>query len=96
MKKMYRQGDLLFIQVKMPSENVKERKTKVILGSAVTGHAHTLTNGTVYETDNPGRFYLNITEEDARVVHEEHGPIPLEMGWWEVRRQREVNGFVQD
>lgn len=99
-KIMHRQGDLLFIYLeegtKMDYVKTKRRESKVILGSSVTGHDHALTEGEVYETDNPGRFYLKVLEKGAQVVHPEHASIPLSYGIWEVRRQREVNGFVQD
>lgn len=99
-KEMYRQGDLLFIKVdKEPIGN--PIKSKDILNSSVTGHAHSITKGIIYVNEdvtwrNKGNFYLEINEEDTKVIHEEHGDIPLSIGIWEVRRQMEVNGYVRD
>lgn len=94
---MYRQGDLLFIGIDEPEDEdkVSRRTTKDILHSSLTGHSHTLTDGFVWETDSPGRFYVQVPN-GAQAVHQEHRPIPLEPGWYEVRRQREVNGYVAD
>jgi len=92
---MYRQGDLLFIKIDEPGDKVIRRTTKDILRSSLTGHSHTLTDGFVWESGNLGRFYVEVPN-GAQVVHQEHRPIPLEPGWYEVRRQREVTGYVTD
>lgn len=96
---MYRQGDLLFIKTCNPPEG-KERKDKFILRSNMTGHQHRITRGTVYDNQDAMRwspdFYVAIPEGGADLVHEEHRTIPLPEGIYEVRRQREVTGYVED
>ena len=96
---MYRQGDLLFIKTDRVVGNMKHGLK--ILESNITGHSHELTKGKVYVNDsitlqNLGNFYVEIPEGGAEVIHPEHKAIPLEEGVYEVRRQREVNGYVQD
>lgn len=100
-KKMYRQGDLLVIETKeLPSSAIKTHGLN-ILGSSVTGHTHKINKevNEVYINEptwrNKGNFYLVLTEDDT-LVHEEHGTIKLPAGIYEVRRQREVNGYVAD
>lgn len=95
---MYRQGDLLFLR----SDKIAGEKTHGldVLHSTVTGHSHSLTRGEVY-LNNPswqdkGNFYVVIPEGGADLVHPEHDTIKLPAGIYEVRRQREVNGYVQD
>lgn len=97
---MHRQGDLLFIKSNKKPVGTPT-KSKDILRSSVTGHSHSITNGVIYVNEDinwehMGNFYLEITEDGCEVVHPEHGSIPLEVGIWEVRRQREVSGYVRD
>ena len=97
---MYRQGDLLFI----PKEEITgiKQHSLVVLGSSITGHDHKLSAGEVYVNESPdrwnfpGNFYVVIPEGGADLLHPEHKTIHLPAGKYEVRRQREVNGYVQD
>ncbi len=97
---MHRQGDLLFIKIDKEPKGIIQN-SKDILKSSVTGHSHKLTEGVIYVNEdvsweNKGNFYLKIPCGGSKVIHEEHKEIPLEEGIWEVRRQREVNGYVKD
>lgn len=93
---MYRQGDLLFIKTTEAPQGVK-LKDKTILCSSVTGHAHKITKGVVWSNgDNRPSYYLEIPEGGSDLVHEEHKTIPLPEGTYQVIRQREVTGYVQD
>ena len=88
MLRHHRQGDLLFLwQDTRPQANVKVRPGKVIVAGEATGHAHRLQAGTILEAPD-GVLYLKVTQT-TQVVHEEHGPITLDPGWWRVVRQRE-------
>ena len=92
---MYRQGDVLIIPVKsIPtgSKKVERDRGRVVLAHGeATGHAHTLLerNVTMFEKDM-ARF-IEITGGGATVVHEEHGAVNLDSGFYEVRRQREYS-----
>lgn len=98
MEKMYRQGDLLFRKIdKVPSE-AKLRKDDVILRGEASGHKHRIVNGQIYETIQKNyiqpdsvTMYI-IAKKGARVIHEEHAPIELEIGIYIVIRQREFDG----
>lgn len=95
---MYRQGDLLFIKT---SEMFGIKKHNlVVLESSITGHDHAITKGEVWvnepSRDRMGNFYVVIPEGGADLIHPEHKTIPLPEGVYEVRRQREVNGYVKD
>lgn len=96
---MYRQGDLLFI----PTNEVhgEKKQSLVVLGSSLTGHDHKLSVGEVYVNEEirwqqMGNFYVDIPEGGADLLHPEHKTIHLPQGKYEVRRQREITGFVQD
>lgn len=88
---MIRQGDVLFRQVEAVPEGAFKmgRSGPVVLARGeVTGHAHVVEDAgaTLYAHD--GARYLAV-EREATVTHEEHSPVTLGPGVWEVRRQRE-------
>jgi hypothetical protein len=84
----HRQGDLLFLwQDSRPAVDLNARQSNVIVAGEATGHAHRLQAGTILEAPD-GTLYLEITQT-TQVVHEDHGPLVLEPGFWLVVRQRE-------
>lgn len=89
---MHRQGDVLFVKVEALPDDVRLRGSDIIVEGEVTGHAHRLTQGRILEGTR-GKLYLDIldTSQEAEVVHEEHHPVKLEPGYWEVIRQREYS-----
>lgn len=96
--KQYRQGDLLFIETDAPPAG-RRKEDRVILASTVTGHTHSLTAGEVFvapENRERASFYVVVPVGGGQVVHAEHNPIALPEGTYEVVRQREVTGYVQD
>lgn len=94
MEEHYRQGDLLFIKTNGIPDKLRRRENRVIQEGELTGHNHKLIGGDVFE-DEAGNVFLSVPE-GGQVVHEEHGPIDLEGGDYEVRRQRELSGEVID
>lgn len=92
----YRQGDLLFLR--LDTEDLPKDATIVADGvmarGEATNHAHRLApedlqlNKAKVLSDGPQRLYIEAFET-ARVLHEEHSPIVLPAGRYEVRRQRE-------
>ena len=100
---MYRQGDVLLLKVEELPKKRRKITSDIILKGEVTGHAHKIVNGTLYfgtpilETD--GESFRSMTvmyvqaKKGAKLVHEEHGLIDLEPGFYEVRTQREYDGM---
>jgi hypothetical protein len=100
---VYRQGDVLIVPVTEsavpeqvraagPKKRAPRERMVLALGES-TGHAHA-----VVATHDKGDFYPAASESEpaflflpsgGRVVHEEHGTIPLSEGWYRVVRQRE-------
>jgi hypothetical protein len=94
-----RQGDVGIIKVlAIPSEATlvpAEKNTIVLAYGEQTGHSHRIdtSDAVVREftmTDAQGvvRRFLNVMSS-AVVVHEEHAPIPLQEGTYEIIQQRE-------
>ena len=95
--KQYRQGDVLLVEIDQPSRTGKpihaEDGRIILARGELSGHAHAIrdSNGKAKFFEATGnRRYLLMTEI-GRLEHEEHGPIVLEAGWYEVRRQREYD-----
>ena len=89
----YRQGDVGIRRVaSIPkgAKKVKRDAGRIVLAyGEVTGHAHAVLDREatlVRSTD--GRTFLRL-DAPATVVHEEHAPVKLAPGAYEVIRQRE-------
>lgn len=88
-KIMHRQGDVLFVKVSTLPEDLTERKNNVLVEGEVTGHAHRLSAGEIWQTKEGMLFLAAVA--GSQVVHEEHHAIDLEPGYWQVIRQREYS-----
>jgi hypothetical protein len=84
---MQRPRDVLFVKVADLPPSLVERKSNVLVEGEATGHAHRLRGGQVYQTHEGGLFLEAVA--GSKVVHEEHAPIELEPGDFQVIRQRE-------
>lgn len=98
----YRQGDVSVRRIHAPMRPLEIKRQdngRVVLAyGELTGHAHVLDrpeNVTLME-DKKGNLFLSVRQE-AAVVHEEHSPITLPPGDYEVVTQREyVPGPVRE
>lgn len=89
MAKQYRQGDVLIERARsLPKERTKAERAVLALGEA-TGHCHQIETGAFMFLDVDGEKWLDVFDETATVVHEEHGPITLPRGRYRVIQQRE-------
>ncbi|SRR5579871_2945567 len=85
--KVYRQGDLVFREALHLPLTACPRDDTVLAYGEATGHSHRLLGeGRVWRQDT--RLYLEL-EQPSPVVHEEHRPLVLPKGLYEVIRQRE-------
>lgn len=89
---LWRQGDVFIIATdKLPANGRAERRP-VLAEGEVTGHAHRLADpaaGSVFAVAN--QLYLEVRADSATIIHEEHEPITLPRGGYEVRIQREYS-----
>lgn len=90
---MYRQGDVLFRKVNgLPEGARKKRANGFILEGEATGHVHRvaeLEQGEVLEVGT--QLFLRVSENGVSIVHEEHDPLVLPQGDYEITRQREYS-----
>ena len=98
MTRVYAQGDVTFIPVAgpLPAEATplpQEQGRYIFAHGEVTGHHHsTLPRPGVTYAEAQGVRYLSIAElvGEVSVEHQEHRPVTLPPGLYEVRRQREA------
>ncbi len=91
-----RQGDVLLIARSQPgtATPVMGPDGRPLAGLRVpgerTGHAHVLP-ATVVESPTPagGPARLLYLDQLGTMTHEEHAPVEVPAGWWEVRLQRQ-------
>jgi len=89
--KTYRQGDILFKKIETLPEGLKIKSDNIVAGGEGSAHVHMLVNGELFQVEYSEQKYIR-THEDTRLIHEEHLPIKLETGNYEVVRQREYLG----
>jgi len=94
---MYRQGDVLLVRTDRPlggqARPVPREAGRVVLARGeATGHAHAIDSplAELFE-EQDGRLYLRVSAgaEPVRLIHQQHDPIALPPGVYEVRRQHE-------
>ena len=91
---LYRQGDILFREVSALPSTASRSAGPVLAYGERTGHSHRLAApGRVWRQDT--RLYLEL-EQPSQVVHEEHRPVTLPAGVYEVLRQREYVSPQED
>lgn len=86
----FRHGDLLMVQVSAIPTTAKKVAHGILAEGEVTGHAHRLQHGVVFQDGD--RLYFE-SDGTAVVTHEEHATIAFPAGVYEVIRQREYNPF---
>jgi hypothetical protein len=90
---LIRQGDVLLVPVdEAAAEGARvERRGKVVLAEGeATGHAHRIVDPRAeLRTRWSTRFLVVTGDEPVVLEHEEHDPLPVAPGTWEIRRQRE-------
>ena len=93
--KIYRQGDLLFKEVKKLPEGGKVRKSGHILEGEATGHVHRVDPTQLAEAEvldcGAGLFMSVSAEGGVSIVHEDHHTLVLPPGSYEIVRQREYS-----
>jgi hypothetical protein len=92
--RQYRQGDVLVMRAEHPLAAPfrvrRDREGRLVLAAGGPGgHAHVVDDPEAELFDDPltGQRFLRLVTE-AKLTHEEHDPIALPPGLYEVRRQR--------
>lgn len=87
---IYRQGDVLIRKIdSLPTIELSEVKSGIILYGEATGHKHRITKGRLFKSKDDSMF-LSVSRQGF-IVHEEHNPITLDKGYYAIIRQREYH-----
>src|SRR5262245_65204777 len=86
-----RQGDVFIISIpKLPSGLSGARP--VLAEGEATGHAHRIADpATAQVFTGPAGLFLQVTSARASIIHDEHAPLTLPRGCYEIRIQREYH-----
>lgn len=88
---MFRQGDVLLKAVDfLPGGLI--RKDGVLAYGEVTGHKHQFKDdNTIVFTDEEGRQFVQVVDEESELKHEEHENLSIPKGNYEVVIQKEFD-----
>jgi hypothetical protein len=91
---MVRQGDLLLVPVPALPEGARRARSGclVLARGEATGHAHVVDDvrASLHRLAWSPATYLSVVgDEPVSLVHQEHDPLEVQPGVYEVRRQRE-------
>jgi hypothetical protein len=87
---LVRHGDVLVQRVDSIPGGARKRAGQVLVRGEATGHSHRVGEagaGVIFETNH--EMFLQIVASIGTLVHEEHGPIELQQGYYRVWTQRE-------
>ena len=90
------QGDVIMVKLnKMPEGTITKRtKKKMILAHGESGHSHVVEDDEAELIEMGERMLLTLTKPTV-VHHEEHKPITLEPGIWDIGKVMEYDYFLQ-
>lgn len=95
------QGDVGIKKVDELPSNIREVQPdngrNVLAYGEVSGHSHSLPiDGTkLYRSNDNNRLYLVVNNEKSLLTHEEHDPIEIPNGTYEIIPQREYDDIEE-
>lgn len=97
---MWRQGDVLIQSVEEIPDGVKRLKRPIVASGDSTGHSHKIKDKRTAQlyagpswVAGERELFLEVTADEASLVHPEHDPIVLEKGQYRIWRQREYSEY---
>lgn len=85
----FRHGDVQIIKVDSIPNDAKKLARKELAYGEVTGHAHRIDLGDIFETKD-GKLFIKV-EKLAKVSHEEHKTVTLDPGCYRIGIKRQYN-----
>ncbi len=88
------QGDVIIAKV----EKIRGKKLNhlTLAQGEKTGHHHTITEGDAELYEENGTLYLRVNSEKATLTHQEHNPITIEKGDYEIGIVQEYDHFAEE
>lgn len=91
----FQQGDVTIKPVESIPEGAEPIKTRVLREGEATGHAHVATGEGVQLFMRGDTLYMRVPA-GTEVVHEEHKPINVPPGLYEIGAVREYDHFAEE
>jgi len=92
--KMYQQGDVL---IKKCEKVLGEKLNHLVLAEGeATGHKHRVTSGEGELYEHEGTLFLKVLSDTATITHEEHNPITIPKGDYEIGIVQEYDHFAEE
>ena len=91
---LIQQGDVLIKKI----DNIKGKKLNhlTLAQGESTGHHHTITEGEAELYEDNSILYLRVNSEEAILTHQEHNPVVIEKGDYEIGIVREYDHFAEE
>ena len=90
--KWYQQGDVTIKPIDRIPKNASDTGTHVLAEGEATGHKHLAQAHDVQLFLHRGKLYMRAPN-GTTIVHEEHSPIEIPAGEYEIGRVREYDHF---
>jgi len=91
--KNYRQGDVDIKEIKSIPKSAKPSTDKILAYGEATGHNHRI-NGQVLVFKDAGQTYIQV-KRTAELIHQEHKPLQIEEGLYEIKIELEYDPFTE-
>lgn len=92
--KYFQQGDVLIKPASIP-EDLEKRNSDVVAEGEETGHAHRIVSGD-YNMYMDGQIMFIQALSEVELKHEEHKPITIPPGDYEISFVREYDHFAEE
>ena len=98
---LYQQGDVLIEKVdskKLPKIKTKKERDgqrMILVLGELTGHAHSTIDDVEVFVGEDGQTYMKAAK-GATITHEQHGPLTVEPGTYQIRQAREYDHFQEE
>jgi len=89
----YQQGDVLIIKTNKITG--KKQNTHIVQEGEHTGHTHKFLSNNIEIYQDNDKKYLRVLNGSSDLTHEEHLPITIEEGEYEVRIVRQKDPFTK-
>lgn len=92
------QGDVLLERISQIPTEAKKLNHGVLAEGEATGHSHALTNlGVAMLLMDKDNMFLQVNDkEEAVITHQEHNPVKVPTGNWEVKIVQEYDPFSEE
>lgn len=90
----HQQGDVVVAKI----DKIKGKKLNhlTLATGEKTGHHHTITEGEAELYEENGILYLHVESENATLTHQEHKPIVIDKGDYEIGIVKEYDHFLEE